>query len=82
MREERDPLNTDFVIDNIQLGALMSQSMSQVRWSSRNVFVTLSHHFGLLRYFAGWPTKICGETVPEAPSILIGVSLAGSAETF
>ncbi|MCR4295259.1 MAG: hypothetical protein NUW21_06970, partial [Elusimicrobia bacterium] len=30
---------------------LIRQSMSQIRWNSKNVVVTLSHHLGLLRYF-------------------------------
>lgn len=44
-------LNTDFLMDNAKLGALIRQSMSQVRWNSKTVMVTLSHHLGLLRYF-------------------------------
>ncbi|MBI3553311.1 MAG: pilus assembly protein PilM [Elusimicrobia bacterium] len=45
-------LNTDFLMDNAKLSALIRQSMSQVRWNSKDVMVTLSHHLGLLRYFA------------------------------
>lgn len=44
-------LNTDFLSDNAKLQALIRQSMSQVRWNSKHVMVTLSHHLGLLRYF-------------------------------
>lgn len=44
-------LNTDFLTDNTKLGALIRQSMSQVRWNSKDVIVTLSHHLALLRYF-------------------------------
>lgn len=44
-------LNTDFLADNAKLQALIRQSMSQVRWNSKHVMVTLSHHLGLLRYF-------------------------------
>lgn len=34
-----------------RLFAALKQSLSQVRWSSKRVFVTLSHQLGLLRYF-------------------------------
>lgn len=44
-------LNTDFLMDNAKLSALIRQSMSQIRWGTKNVVVTLSHHLGLLRYF-------------------------------
>lgn len=44
-------LNTDFLMDNAKLSALIRQAMSQIRWNSKNVIVTLSHHLGLLRYF-------------------------------
>ncbi|MFA6004134.1 MAG: pilus assembly protein PilM [Elusimicrobiota bacterium] len=44
-------LNTSFLTDNAKLSELIRQSMSQVRWSSKHVMVTLSHHLGLLRYF-------------------------------
>lgn len=45
-------LNTDFLNDNAKLTALIRQSMSQIRWGTKDVIVTLSHHLGLLRYFA------------------------------
>ena len=45
-------LNTDFLMDNAKLSALIRQSMSQVRWNTKDVMLTLSHHLGLLRYFA------------------------------
>ncbi|MBI5240845.1 MAG: hypothetical protein HY926_10265 [Elusimicrobia bacterium] len=44
-------LNTSFLTENQKLGGLIQQSMSQFKWSSKNVMVTLSHHLGLLRYF-------------------------------
>lgn len=44
-------MNTDFLSDPNKIGGLVRQSMSQIRWNSKNVFVTLSHHFGLLRFF-------------------------------
>ena len=44
-------LNTSFLTDNPKLGALIQQSMSQFKWSTKHVMVTLSHHLGLLRYF-------------------------------
>lgn len=45
-------LNTDFLNDGARLTALIRQSMSQIRWGTKDVIVTLSHHLGLLRYFA------------------------------
>jgi len=44
-------LNTSFLTENQKLGTLIRQSMSQYRWNSKRVMVTLSHHLGLLRYF-------------------------------
>ena len=44
-------MSTDFLADPAKIGGLMRQSMSQIRWNSKNVVVTLSHHLGLLRYF-------------------------------
>lgn len=45
-------LNTDFLADNAKVAALVRQSMSQLRWGTKDVIVTLSHHIGLMRYFA------------------------------
>ena len=45
-------MNTDFLADPAKIAGLIRQSMSQLRWNTRNVRVTLSHHLGLLRYFA------------------------------
>lgn len=44
-------MSTDFLADPKKVGELIRQSMSQIRWNSKNVVVTLSHHLGLLRYF-------------------------------
>ena len=44
-------MSTDFLADPLKVAALIRQSMSQIRWGSKNVVVTLSHHLGLLRYF-------------------------------
>jgi len=55
--DKKDPgtmtgtLNTSFLTENQKLGALIQQSMSQFKWSTKHVMVTLSHHLGLLRYF-------------------------------
>jgi type IV pilus assembly PilM-like protein len=45
-------MNTDFLADPTKIAGLIRQSMSQLRWNTKNVRVTLSHHLGLLRYFA------------------------------
>ncbi|MDP3543831.1 MAG: hypothetical protein Q8T11_15290 [Elusimicrobiota bacterium] len=44
-------MSTDFLADPVKIGGLIRQSMSQTRWNSKNVVVSLSHHLGLLRYF-------------------------------
>ena len=44
-------LATDFLNDNSKILALVRQAMSQTRWNSKAVVVTLSHHLGLVRYF-------------------------------
>lgn len=44
-------MSTDFLASPDKIAGLIRQSMSQIRWSSKNVVVTLSHHLGLLRYF-------------------------------
>lgn len=44
-------MNTDFLADPQKIAGPIRQSMSQLRWNSKNVRVTLSHHLGLLRYF-------------------------------
>ncbi|MBI5883109.1 MAG: pilus assembly protein PilM [Elusimicrobia bacterium] len=41
----------DFLSDIPKLSALIRQAISQLRWNSKDVVVTLSHHLGLLRYF-------------------------------
>jgi Tfp pilus assembly PilM family ATPase len=45
-------MSTDFLSEPAKVAGLVRQSMSQLRWNSKNVRVTLSHHLGLLRYFA------------------------------
>ncbi len=44
-------MGTDFLADPVKVGGLIRQSMSSIRWNSKNVVVSLSHHLGLLRYF-------------------------------
>lgn len=44
-------MSTDFLADPQKIAGPIRQSMSQLRWNSKNVRVTLSHHLGLLRYF-------------------------------
>lgn len=44
-------MSTDFLTDPARIAGPIRQSMSQLRWNSKNVRVTLSHHLGLLRYF-------------------------------
>ncbi|HEX4046770.1 MAG TPA: pilus assembly protein PilM, partial [Elusimicrobiota bacterium] len=59
-------MNTDFLADPAKIGGMIRQSMSQLRWNSKNVRVTLSHHLGLLRYFAmpGMDRRFLRSAVP------------------
>jgi len=50
-------MSTDFLADPLKIGGLIRQSMSQIRWNSKNVVVSLSHHLGLLRYFPMPPVE-------------------------
>lgn len=45
-------LTTDFLNDSAKIQALIRQAMAQMRWNSKNVVVSLSHHLGLVRYFS------------------------------
>jgi|CXWL01.1.fsa_nt_gi Tfp pilus assembly PilM family ATPase len=44
-------MSTDFLGDPTKVADLIRQSISQIKWNSKKVVVTLSHHLGLLRYF-------------------------------
>ena len=44
-------MSVDFLSDPAKVAGLIREAMAQIRWNSKNVVVTLSHHFGLLRYF-------------------------------
>ena len=44
-------MSTEFLIDPEKIAEPIKQSMSQLKWSSKSIRVTLSHHFGLLRIF-------------------------------
>lgn len=45
-------MSSDFLGDPLKVAGVIRQSMSQLRWRSKRVRVTLSHSLGLLRYFA------------------------------
>ncbi|MBI5242600.1 MAG: hypothetical protein HY922_02815 [Elusimicrobia bacterium] len=44
-------LNTDFLADSERVSGIIRKEMENFKWGSRFVMVTLSHHFGILRYF-------------------------------
>ena len=44
-------MSTDFIGDPLKVAGAIRQAMSQLRWNSKRVRVTLSHHLGLMRYF-------------------------------
>lgn len=44
-------MSTDFLSDPLKVAGTIRQTMSQMRWNSKRVRVTLSHHLGLMRYF-------------------------------
>ncbi|MFH1723141.1 MAG: hypothetical protein ABII00_00825 [Elusimicrobiota bacterium] len=44
-------LNTDFLSEPDKTVEVLQKAMSDVKWRSKHLMVTLSHHFGILRYF-------------------------------
>ena len=44
-------MNTDFLTDPLKIAEFLRQSMSQMRWNSKSVRVTLSHHLGWCAIF-------------------------------
>jgi hypothetical protein len=67
-------LNTDFLADEERMSGLLQKALSETRWSSKSVRVTLSHHFGILRYFTlpdierrFWKTAIPTEAKKHIP---------------
>lgn len=44
-------LNTDFLADTERISGIIKTAMGEHKLSSKHVMVTLSHHFGILRYF-------------------------------
>ncbi|MEK7383057.1 MAG: pilus assembly protein PilM [Elusimicrobiota bacterium] len=44
-------MSTDFLKDPLKVAGTIRQTMSQMRWNSKRVRVSLSHHLGLMRYF-------------------------------
>ncbi len=67
-------LSTDILADTERLSALIRQAMAQGKWSSSHAVVTLSHHFGLLRYFMMpkidakyWQTAVPAEAKKYVP---------------
>lgn len=67
-------LNTEFLDHQEQVQAILKKAMSDIKWTSKHVMVTLSHHFGILRYFAMpaidrrfWRTAVPAEAKKYVP---------------
>ncbi|MFA6029048.1 MAG: hypothetical protein WC969_04240 [Elusimicrobiota bacterium] len=67
-------LNTDFLADADRVAGLLKKAMDETKWGSKHVIVTLSHHFGILRYFTlpaidrrFWKTAIPAEAKKYIP---------------
>ncbi len=77
-------MNTDFLSDPAKIGGLIRQSMSSIRWNSKNVVVTLSHHLGLLRYFPIPPmeTRFLRTSVPIEAKKYIPIPFDALAHDF
>lgn len=45
-------LNAEFLARVDDLAKILEESLAKIAWSTKFVTVTLSHHFGILRYFA------------------------------
>jgi Tfp pilus assembly PilM family ATPase len=67
-------LNTEFLGEQEKLLAIMKKALGGTHWGSKHIMVTLSHHFGLLRYFAMpaidrrfWKTAVPAEAKKYVP---------------
>ncbi|MEE8425252.1 MAG: hypothetical protein V3S11_05465 [Elusimicrobiota bacterium] len=67
-------LNTEFLDDQEKIQTVIKKAMTDIRWGSKHVMVTLSHHFGILRYFAMpaidrrfWKTAVPAEAKKYVP---------------
>ncbi|MFH2203921.1 MAG: hypothetical protein ABIJ96_12445 [Elusimicrobiota bacterium] len=67
-------LNTEFLADQEKLQALLKKAITDVKWGSKFLMVSLSHHFGILRYFAMpaidrrfWKTAVPAEAKKYVP---------------
>ena len=67
-------LNTEFLGEQDKLLAIMKKALEGTHWNSKHIMVTLSHHFGLLRYFAMpaidrrfWKTAVPAEAKKYVP---------------
>jgi hypothetical protein len=67
-------LNTDFLDDQKKIFDVLKKAMTDISWGSKHVMVTLSHHFGILRYFAMpaidrrfWKTAVPAEAKKYVP---------------
>jgi hypothetical protein len=67
-------LNTDFLSDSERIVNLLKKPLSEMAWGSKFVVVTLSQHFGILRYFSMpgidrrfWKTAVPAEAKKYIP---------------
>lgn len=67
-------LNTDFLSEHSKVTDLLQKAMQESRWEARHVVVTLSHHFGILRFFGlpaidrrFWKTAVPAEAKKYVP---------------
>ena len=67
-------LNTDFLADTDRIAGILKKAMDEVKWGSKHVIVSFSHHFSILRYFTlpsidrrFWKTAIPAEAKKYIP---------------
>lgn len=67
-------LNTEFLADEQLVLGILQKAIKDIAWSAKHVVVTLSHHFGILRYFAMpaidrrfWKTAVPAEAKKYVP---------------
>lgn len=67
-------LNTDFLADTDRVAGILKKAMDEVKWGSKFVVASFSHHFSILRYFTlpaidrrFWKTAIPAEAKKYIP---------------
>jgi hypothetical protein len=67
-------LNSELLADQERVGAVLAKALGEIRWKSKAVVATFSHHFAILRYFTFpaidrrfWKTAVPAEAKKYIP---------------